>query len=40
MCIVLLEIQDRNIPILLLANKMDIRGSLTAIQVHSDTQMG
>ena len=28
------EIQDRNIPILLLANKMDIRGSLTAIQVY------
>ncbi|CAI8006896.1 Radical S-adenosyl methionine domain-containing protein 2 [Geodia barretti] len=26
------KIQDRNIPILLLANKMDIRGSLTAIQ--------
>ena len=34
MYILSIEIRDRNIPILLLANKMDIRGSLTAIQVN------
>ena len=32
-----IEIRDRSIPILLLANKMDIRGSLTSIQVKHDT---
>ena len=34
-----IEIRDRSIPVLLLANKMDIRGSLTSIQVNMTLYM-